>query len=234
MSGFEDILAEVVSSYISENLFGKFSLNKFKTLPTPEARFDYLNTSALPYMGSGAAKDVFAVSSGKVLKMSRYGNGGDEVQSQLKREIERSLKFGNSGIVPRLYDYDKNEFSWMLVEPIKQFDSPGDDDNMKAITGVSVAMLGNFDVMLTEWILEAEKAKSAEEIIRYVALLKDAVWMAPRAKKLLEAYHNNPKAKELLEKYFTMAIRHGVSDIDRADHWGMDADGSIKVLDFGM
>lgn len=231
MLDFEDILTEVVSSYISENLFKNFSLNKFKTLQSPEERFEYLNSFGLPYMGAGAEKDVFAVSSGKILKLSRYPGRGD---GQVMREIERSEQLGHTGLVPRLYDYDKNEYSWMLVEPIKQFDDAGDDTNMKAITGVSAALLGNYDVMLTSWLQEAEKAESAEEFIRYVALLKDAPWMQPKAQRLLAIYQSNHKAKELLEKYFTMAIRHGVQDIDRADHWGMDAEGNIKVLDFGM
>jgi hypothetical protein len=217
---------------LPEAMFRGFNMRKFKSLPV-EQQWDYVNKFAIPYLGFGVAKDVFAISSGKILKISRYGF--DEF-GQFKKEIDRSLDLAGTGLVPTIYDYDKDHSSWFVVEPIKQFDRPGQDANMKNITGVSRRNLGTFDTLINTRELGAKNHKVAGEFLLAISQMKgdEVAWSAARAEELLNIYKSNPKAEELLNKYFVLAVHHNVMDIDRADHWGLDANGNIKALDIGV
>lgn len=230
---------ECINEYIKEAAWGTFNLNKFKSLPNHEARVDYVYNSKLRKIGEGASKEVFALSPGKVLKISYRIN-----DFQMRKEIE-TLKILNKidpSIAPTLYDYDK-DYGWMIVEPIQVFGENGTDfSRMKNILGIDTYVMNKI-YLLKKLYERYQKIKTEnlnitfEKFLKQIAKDKTGIFNIDEkivSKIFLPIYTSNPMAKEFIDKIMFLTTEYNFIDIMRPDHWGLSVDGKIKVVDLGL
>jgi len=105
-----DYLINVLASTRSKT----FNLSYFKTLQLGDM-LEYPKVT-LEFLGQGSSRNVYIISSKKVLKMA-YNEAGI---MQNKKEVETYVKFGSSGIITKIYDSDSKGL-WIISELVKPF-----------------------------------------------------------------------------------------------------------------
>ncbi len=236
MSNF--LLKEAIS-LITEKLFGAFDIRFFKQLSAktdPDGQYGALIKYAkdrLPFLGKGSSRTVFALSTGKVLKIAEDWLAA----GQNKAEVAMFKKLNGTDAVARIYDFDP-DFKWIISEPVRTFRT-NFKSTLKQETGLNESFLANIrEIMLHMTYIGLDISNitpsSGYEFL-LSALLENNDSFGMRNK--LEVIHTlktlPEKGKELISKFVYLTSR-GIDDIDRDDHWGITANGRIVVVDYGV
>jgi hypothetical protein len=220
------LIEEQVDMALQESLRGTFNLNLFKTLKSLDEIHKYVKDSKLQFLGEGLGRQVYLLSSSKVLKLA-----GNEIGVMQNRdEVEGFKKFGSTGAVANIYD-SNSEYMWVIMEIAKAFQSEG---QLKAETG------GLDDDFLIAFAYELKLKRFPTGSFRLVMQNLRSTWQkmsqthpvfVHRLKKLAGI---NSKGIELLQKLYVLLTKHNVVDIARFDHWGVTADGRVVCVDYGI
>lgn len=183
----------------------------------------------LPYMGRGSSRVVYALSTGKVLKISRDERG----LAQTEAEVSVWTNPSTREVAAQVFDFDP-DFNWSVMEIAKTFKSsnwrykaslehelgiPNSYGATFTIADIVGALLSDLSDGLPENITEKllELPRGQEIVLR----------------KRIESYLENPhpfvnKIKELVNN----------NDLDTgdlvSDHFGKTADGRIVLIDYGL
>lgn len=222
----KQLIEEQIDLALQESLKGTFSLNAFKTLKSLDEIHEYVKNSKLQFLGEGLGRQVYLLSSSKVLKLA-----GNEIGVMQNRdEVEGFKKFGGTGAVASVYDADP-EYKWVIMEIAKAFQSEG---QLKAETG------GLDDDFLIAFAYELKLKRFPTSSFRLVMQNLKSTWQkmsqthpvfVHRLKKLAGV---NSKGIELLQKLYLLLTKYNVVDIARFDHWGVAADGRVVCVDYGI
>jgi len=197
-------------------------MKRFKLLETPEERVQYA-LDHLPRLGRGAARIVFGLGSGKILKIvhSKRGN------TQTRNEVEAYTKSGAEDFLAKIYDFDSENYMWLIAEGVKIIADNADLMSKMHVSEVAlewVIMLAyqniEFDEALVQGI-EYHNNHYKDEFTKFTI------------NKPIELSDLNNLDLELFEKAFE-ATKAGIEDIERYDHWGMTTDGRLVIADYGL
>jgi hypothetical protein len=222
----KQLIEEQIDLVLQESLKGTFSLNAFKTLKSLDEIHQYVKNSKLQFLGEGLGRQVYLLSSSKVLKLA-----GNEIGVMQNRdEVEGFKTFGSTGAVAKVHDSD-SEYMWVIMEIAKAFQSEG---QLKAETG------GLDDDFLIAFAYELKLKRFPTGSFRLVMQNLRSAWQqmaqthpvfVHRLKKLAGI---SSKGIELLQKLYLLLVKHNVVDIARFDHWGTTADGRVVCVDYGI
>lgn len=236
------LIESIVKEVLNEN-FRDFSLSKFKALDDEIERIAYAEEK-LPRLGSGSSRTVYAIGSGKVLKIAgdvtvagikaSFLSSVMKGEAQNKAEVEIYTDPKLKPVVAPIIDFDHQDYSWVVAEAVKGFRSE------KEFEGATE--LPNYD--LWYWLAEAyesadgdiEKAmdvatKALMFNIEQVSVLPDDT----EPEKVKEYLKNNILELPITKKIFHL-IDLGLTsaDLTRAEHWGITSSGKVVVLDYGL
>jgi len=228
----KNLIKETIDALIDEALFksdvGSFDIRHFKQLSINGDSWHLMEYAAtrLPFLGSGSARSVYALSTGKVLKIARNKKNGLK-QNQYEVEFFKKLQ-GNINLVAKIYEYDP-EYKWIIAEPVRAFQN---EAQMKKETGGL-----NSDVL--DWFYfrfseepEVYSGKTWPEVKQIVFDRLSRSDFASNKSRLEVLKKINSVGWELLEKFFI--LHHmGLVDIAREDHWGVASDRRLVVIDYG-
>lgn len=133
----------------------------------------------LPYMGEGSSREVYTLSTGKVLKIAINEKG--IAQNEAEYEVSRhpSLKY----IGARVYDTDP-DFHWSVMEVAKIYE---DSTELKLDLGIPPVMAERFDYSIENAIKDVAKV-TAEKVS--VAKTQEAI------EEVIEKYWMDPDREE--------------------------------------
>lgn len=252
-----DVLQEYINSLLDEVL-GKFNLAKFRAIANtnerppevsqkpwhaehtdhPELLYAKAN---LPKLGEGSSRVTFALSNNKVLKIALNPAG----ISQNQAEIDVWNKFGDTGMITSIYDYDKTGSKWIIAEIVKEFS----EKELLTRLGVTPSLFQTFvDYMLRNIyefdtvvrMLERDYKKDIEYVEKnkewYLKHEPDAYKSIIQSMKSLETIKNNTTFKDFLTRLVDFRQKSNISkdDLRVPEHYGVTLDGKIKLLDYGL
>lgn len=232
----ENFIETLVSEALDEKLRGGFNLAHFKTL----GDWDYKKTYAeqnLARLGRGSSRIVFALSSGKVLKLA-FGNMYEAGCAQNEAEVELSTNPQVRPVIARVFDADTEEYSWIISEITRPFSGGGFEQTIGAELEtfeeiLRVCLMKNVGVEraieLLRWKAENYVRTSAPDMKKYAK--KDLMHLEERLKNI-----NITKLVPLVKGVLAMKKQLGlnIDDLIRSEHYGLTADGRIVVIDYGF
>lgn len=200
------VAKELQDLFMSESWRG-FSM---KTFNRWESTADKLNYAAekLPKLGSGSARSVFGLGSGKVLKIART----KYATRQNENEVEAYTSGRYKDLLAKIYDFDKN-YVWLVSEGVKVI-----IDNADLMTKFTIP-----EVFLEDIETFFDQDKEFEESVKFALFRNPQV----TAEDLTEL------DKELVHKLWK-ALKLGMDDINRFDHWGLTTNGRLVIVDYGL
>jgi len=184
----------------------------------------------LPYMGRGSSRVVYALSTGKVLKISRDERGLAQTEAEVSVWTNPSTK----EVAAQVFDFDP-DFNWSVMEIARTFKYP--DRNYKASLehelGIPTAYGVYFEIrdIVNELLSDRSDGIATETI-------KDKLAELPRGqeivlRKRLEKYLENPHP--FVNKIADLVHNNDLNTGDLvSDHFGKTADGRIVLIDYGL
>jgi len=210
----------------TEALRGGFDLNYFKTLTHPDTMMEYAHEH-LKRLGQGSSRIVYALSSGKVLKIAYDMIDAGIVQNET--EVDVSTNPHTKPVVAKVFDADEG-YCWIISELVKPLD--GDKSDVNSVTGLPNATFAQ----LLKYTLDS--GLSFDEAVEHLQDSYGAYtgnsWRI-MARKALESF-NRPLCEKLITGIREMQMSFGFDITDiiyRAEHFGKTADGRIVILDYG-
>jgi len=222
-----DFLKEYIEELVQEGLRKGFWLNYFRALPTLEAMHAYIKSSGIPYLGSGSSRDVYSISTGKVLKIAINVL---DVHHQNTPEINNWAKYKNTGALARIYDWDEENNYWILMEAVRTFEDP---DQMLEETGIPLGFL--YDLLRLKRIYTSSKTMEQlkQNVLEDADILGEDV-NVERVKRGFQGYETNPKGKQLIDHFNTLMDLGFDVDLVNNRHWGVSASGNIVAVDYAL
>jgi len=193
----------------------KFRWSDFKSLSTAEDMHRYAH-QRLEALGRGSSRAVYAVSSGKVLKIaaSFHGEGSSDAGiAQNRAEVDVYTDSRTKPVVAAVYDADP-DYRWILSEAVRALSSPGEfqsitgSDIMSAVSAASAVHDGSMTVR------EAVEAFSHEADDDYPAARVDR------------------KTVKMIVELLDIGLQSG--DLEDHYHWGKTSGGRLVLLDYGF
>lgn len=215
MTVLKEYIEEITQQVVSEKIRSlkkdlRFDFKEFKAIEWADRKILYAK-ARLQKLGCGSSRCAYALSSGKVLKISRHRREAEQNEA----EIKAFARFG-ADFVPRIYDHDL-EFEWLVVEPSRTFSS---FNELKKITGIT-----EYDLIGLEFQVVQNGASSLPEAI-------DNYNKITTGNRIV--FDQLPeKGRELLSKFYHL-VSQGMDDISRWDHWGWTSDQKIVCVDPGL
>jgi len=198
-----------------------FSLKQFKRLATPNERVDYA-ASYLPKLGRGAARVVFGLGSGKVLKIAHKKSGS----FQNRNEVEAYTSSRAQDFLAKIYDADE-EYMWLISEGLKVL---ADNDDLLQKFTVS-------EMVIEEVVTGAHQGKTFEESLVDAVEYHNTHYKDDYGPFHTEAPIELEKLNKLDIELFRQAYeatKVGIEDLDRYDHWGITVNGRLVIADYGL
>lgn len=195
-------------------------MEKFVTLPL-EQKIRYAANTLSLISAEGGGRIVFDLGNNKVLKIAK--NDRQTFQggiNQNKKEVETYNKFKSLDFFPHLFDYDHNNFEWIVYEKVNTF-SFGQKDALEPFVGLHddelEQIIGSRKQYTTDQIIHPEKYPKIEDQIE----------------EDLEFYPGW-RENEYIKKMFFL-IEHGLHPEELAvrTHYGTTSDGKLVLVDFG-
>lgn len=183
----------------------------------------------LPYMGEGSSRIVYALSTGKVLKISRDQRG----LAQTEAEVGIWTNPSTREVAAEVFDFDP-DYYWSVMEIARTFKDP--DSNYKGSLeqelGIPTAYGVIFEIRdIVNELLSDRSDGIATEVIQ------DKLLELPRGqeivlRKRLEKYLENPHP--FVDKIADLVHNNDLKTGDIiSDHFGKTADGRIVLIDYG-
>ena len=237
----EEIVAKELK--LSEALRG-FNFKKFVTIENLEEKIAFAEKT-LPFLGKGSSRIVFAISSGKVLKIARNEKG----LSQNKAEVEVWTNPKTKPVVAKIFSADLKEYHWLISEIVNPFENS--TDLWKEQVGLDYEVFSNivFDwdksgqPNIETWLQETAKTLQAKLTKIVNAGQEGSPLYNIVRRKLVPVLRIN---KSPIMKGVMYLIQQGLvsgdlvvgldnqgQEVNNIDHFGKTIDGRIVVLDYG-
>lgn len=215
----ENLVAEELQGLSLSESWRGFSMKQFKKLKTPEERIAYAETK-LPRLGSGTARVVFGLGSGKVLKitLNRWA------RLQTRNEVEAFTRPGIAHLFAKIYDFDGDNYMWAIVEGVKVIADNSDllnkfNPSEPMLEAIADSASKSFEDAIKEAV-EHHNNHYEEEFTQFTV------------EHPLQLSDLNELDLQLLRKVYD-ATKNGIEDIERYDHWGMTSEGRLVLVDSG-
>lgn len=268
---FKNYIKSIVREELTllEKLRGNFNWEEFKKIknnmdPSYVKDMDLYarQTLGIP-IGKGSSRTVFALSSGKVLKLARWhsNTGAEKGRAQNKLEIETFTNPKVRPVVAKIFDYDP-DYDWIVSEITRPFD---ESDRMEQALGMTtdsfqnliIATVGNFKIRNFDqgWdsiVGEAQRyiAKAREEgkvLKKQYEELERMEGLSSHERRMREIdIWNKEKdlgysirhAEEILEKYSQAKVSRLKPLIDgiiaMRDQMGFNIDDLLRTDHYGL
>jgi hypothetical protein len=199
----EEIIKEELEGALSERK-KQFDFNTFNTLSSlgPQEQLTWLIGNA-KMVGKGSGRATFILDSSKVLKFALNKQG----RLQNTNEINIYQNTDQSGIVPRIYDYDSANQQWLIVELVKPLRGRDEFIDKVGMSPYHFAILSAGEVDLNT-ILDVKP----------------------------NALHDEKKLEKNLSRFGSFFKDHKIEtgDLASANQWGINTNGNIILLDYGL
>lgn len=178
----------------------------------------------LEALGRGSSRAVYAVSSGKVLKIAApfHGEGSSDAGvAQNRAEVDIYTDPRTKPVVAAVYDSDSG-YRWILSEAVRALSRPGE---FESITGSE----------LMQTVAAAAAVHSGSVTVREAveAFSKEAEEDFPGLEGLRSvAAPVSPKAIRMILELLKIGLKSG--DLEDHYHWGKTAGGRLVLLDYGF
>jgi len=173
----------------------------------------------LPYMGRGSSRVVYALSTGKVLKISRDERGIAQTEAEVSVWSNPSTK----EVAAQVFDFDP-DYNWSVMEIARTFKDPY--NNYKGSLEHELGIPTAYGV-----VFEIRDIVSSERIEDKLTELSRGQEIVLR--KRIEKYLNNPHP--FIKKIKELVNNNDLNTGDLvSDHFGKTADGRIVLIDYGL
>jgi len=184
----------------------------------------------LPYMGRGSSRVVYALSTGKVLKISRDERGLAQTEAEVSVWTNPSTK----EVAAQVFDFDP-DFNWSVMEIAKTFKDPYSNykASLEQELGIPTAYGVTFTIgdIVNELLSDRSDGIATESIQDKLAELPRGQEIVLR--KRLEKYLENPHP--FVDKIADLVHNNDLDTGDIvSDHFGKTADGRIVLIDYGF
>lgn len=246
-------LKETIHLVLAEVL-GKFDFQVFKNIAAKNVRpktkeeeedfawnkrshpeIDYARRF-LPELGQGSSRITFALSGGKVLKISMNQKGN----AQNQEEVSISTHNKDNHLVCKVFDFDPN-YIWIVSEIVKPFETISE---FMSYTGTNYEVMRRF--------LNFKDLKSFKDEIQYRINhnyqtatdphssertkidAKDNLRIWQQIRRNLITTEATPKALQFLLDVHKMVMSHDLASGDIVpSHFGRTVDGQVRLYDYG-
>lgn len=214
----------------------KKKMPEFKKSAYPEAigrrivnmvRYDY----GLPYMGSGSSRTVYALSTGKVLKIAINDKGIAQNEAEFEVSRDPSLKY----IGARVYETDP-DFHWSVMEVAKIYEY---SKELKLDLGIPRVMAERWSYSIEDAIKDIAQITNDEKTVDEVI---EQHWQ--------EVYREESEDEQQFRKFLEDPPKGLLALVDLTDsglggkkleygdivtdHFGKTADGRPVLIDYGF
>ena len=184
----------------------------------------------LPYMGRGSSRVVYALSTGKVLKISRDETGIAQTEAEVSVWSNPSTK----EVAAQVFDFDP-DYNWSVMEIARTFEVPYNDYNgsLEHELGIPTAYGVVFEI---RDIADALLSDRSDGLLP--EQITDKLLELPRGqeivlRKRLDKYLENPHP--FVNKIVDLIDNNDLNTGDVvSDHFGKTADGRIVLIDYGL
>jgi len=214
------ILSERIRSDSGDKKTLKFKMNEFKNLSTLQECNDYAD-SRLKVLGWGSSRNVYLLSSIKVLKIAKMKShtisgdaGAGMAQNQAEVEVSKNPRLKN--VVVKVYDSDPI-FKWIISDLVHQFD--GDTQMARALK-------------ISE---PPEKGMISRSLVDIEILIKRITKYDEGIDELMDYEPQDVEAfSEFIEGIRDLVDREDLhpGEFD-SDHFGKTRDGRVVLYDYG-
>lgn len=215
-------MAEELQGFSLTESWRGFSIKQFKKLQTIDQRLEYAR-ARLPRLGRGAAREVFGLGSGKILKIVHKNIG----RLQTRNEVEAYTSGKAEPFLAKIFDFDSENYMWQVSEGVKVLADNAD----------LMAKMHPSEMILEDVITGAYKNRSFEEALRHAVEYQnenaDQAFGPFNMDRPIALEELNDLDIELFRKAYE-ATKAGIEDLDRYDHWGMTTDGRLVIADYGL
>jgi hypothetical protein len=186
----------------------------------------------LPYMGSGSSRIVYALSTGKVLKIAINDKGIAQNEAEFEVSRDPSLKY----IGARVYETDP-DFHWSVMEVAKIYE---DDTELKLDLGMPPVMAERFGYYITKAIDDiraiTDNIRTVDEVVSKYFDREPEDEEDEDEQKFREFLEDPPKGILALVDLTDSGLggkKLEYGDIV-TDHFGKTADGRPVLIDYGF
>jgi hypothetical protein len=205
------MIKQFIRAILLEKLRSKtFSMNELLKLKNEAEVLNYAFDN-LEQVGDGSARDVFILSSGKVLKVAKGKVG--IAQNKLEEAVSRNNRTSN--IVAHVLSSSPEGF-WLISELVKPFDTAGDITIMKKLGLEQVLQEISFEDFFIKML--------------GVSVSVGLLWLDAH-----EIDFSN-EVVSFFQNVSSLQAKTGLSagDLAKPSSYGQAPDGRICVLDYGL
>jgi hypothetical protein len=250
----EALTRRLVAEVLTE-IRGSFNWSKFRQLNSLYDMHSYAEQH-LQSLGMGSARAVFALSSGKVLKIAHTG-GKSMARGLAQNEAEADLSTDpKSGrLFAPVLDFD-SKYRWIVAEIAREIS----EDELVRLTGVPIGLLGwvvdaisngwPLDEGVRQWLVrEGERfqfggfSDDLTTVFTKAGVTEDMIDILEDIdhpeNEVVEQWVGERVVRFFWKNEFLRGIekmmRQGVAggDIPSLNHWGVDSRGNVVMLDYG-
>ena len=186
----------------------------------------------LPYMGSGSSRIVYALSTGKVLKIATNEKGIAQNEAEFEISRDPSLKY----IGARVYETDPN-FHWSVMEVAKIYE---DDTELKLDLGMPPVMAERFGYYITKAIDDiraiTDNIRTVDEVVSKYFDREPEDEEREDEQQFRKFLEDPPKGILALVDLTDSGL--GGKSLEYGDivtdHFGKTADGRPVLIDYGF
>lgn len=188
---------------------GRFDLAEFKGLGTAEQMREYARAK-LESVGRGSSRAVYALTSGKVLKVAapfKCEGSYDAGIAQNRAEADMFTDPATRDVIARILDFDP-EYRWLISESVRTID----ESEFEREFGCDILSVGHVSNLMLDGAMSFGEA--CEQAV------DDGMTVPTR---------------EAVDMFLALAAQgQGIGDMELIYHWGKSADGRIVLLDYGF
>lgn len=219
MTEFQKLI-EAIENLLEQEMSSIFSMEKFKSL-IPREQMEYALDTLQILSNEGGGRVVFDLGENKVLKVARDNKSYLNGVSQNKKELAQYPKLKQLNIVPEIFDYDKDNFNWIIAEKVSVFSTDKDFESQTGIFWDEMESLFRDNGPITKFgvdkILNPESyPNETEEILNATDFGEEGV-NHKLISALLKAVKNGLRQEEILVP----------------SHFGLTKNGDVVIVDFG-
>lgn len=184
----------------------------------------------LPYMGRGSSRIVYALSTGKVLKISRDERGIAQTEAEISVWTNPSTK----EVAAQVFDFDP-DYNWSVMEIAKTFKNiygknyEGTLENELKIPHAYGVVFTIYDIV-KELLSDRSDGLSDDIEEKFLDLSRGQEIVL---RKRLDQYLKNPHPFVLKIVDLIRNNDLNIGDVV-SDHFGKTADGRIVLIDYGL
>lgn len=182
----------------------------------------------LPFLGKGSSRAVYALSTGKVLKIAINQNGIAQNEAEVAVSRNPSLKY----IGARVYDWD-DFYHWGVMEVAKIYD---DSTQLKLDLGIPEVLSKSYGYNLEFAINDLRKIYEEDQSVESVIKIYYPSGTGPGLEEFRKYLEDPPRGMLALVDLTNKGL--GDAKLEMGDiipeHFGKTADGRPVLIDYGF